>query len=397
MTQEPFVGAGLLRLLYREKIKIIIVVFSVALVSALFSLLIGQYFRARTTIMPPLEDDSMNNIGALVSNLPLRALGLGTTANSSELFVTILQSRIVMEATALKFDLPKRYHKKNMEKTIRELRRHVGTQIHDDGSITLFAEAGTPWLAGKQDKEEARLLARDMANFFISQLDSVNRSLRSQRGRSTRQFIEKRYLQNMRDLRDAEEALKDFQEKHGVLSLPDQARATIEAAAELKAQMIAKEVEIGVLTRSFGENHAQVVQAKNGLRMLQQEYDNLRKPLATGKEAGKTRESDVFIQLDDMSELGIQYARLFREITLQETLLEFLLPQYEQAKIEEAKNTPSLQVLDPAVKPIRKHRPKRAMIVIFYSFLALIGSSLYFYYRDDWKRIYHTIKQSPEA
>jgi len=154
----------------------------------------------------------------------------------------------------------------------------------------------------------------------------------------------------------------------------------ITAAAELKAQITAKEVEADLMAKYVGKSHSDYIRLENELRVLRRKYDEFK----YGTEAQKLpvgaldeQEKDLFIPVDKVPDLGLRYVRLFREVTLQEKILEFLLPQYEQARIQEAKDTPTVQILDRATLPERKARPKRALIVLLATFFVLVLSATY--------------------
>ena len=363
--------------------------------AVIFSLIIPEHYRGQTTILPPLEEDGLSSFASLVSDLPLNALGLGTGPDQTTLFLATLKSRTIMEAVAREFHLMEHYKKKNMEETVKALRKNVSIHLDDEGTITLSAIAKTSWFPffNRSKRDEARALSRDMANFFIEELDEVNRRLKTERASNTRIFIEKRYQENIADLHQAEESLKNYQIQYGTIALPEQTQATIAAATEIKAQIIAKEVEIGVLQRSVGPTHSELIKAQNELTELEKKYNEFESRQGSLLDHDRYEiEKDLFLPLNDLPDLGLQYIRLYREVVLQETIMEFLLPQYEQAKIQEVKDTPSLQVLDKAVTPIRKHRPKRAIIVVFFSFLSLILSSAYVITKPGLLKIYHEIK-----
>jgi len=390
MDSENIYGLDLLKVIYKKRKAIFIITLITIILSVGFSFMVPQSFRGVSTIMPPLNDDGLSNIASLMSDLPLKALGLGASSTGAETFMAIINSRTMMTAAVDRFDLVKRYNKKNIELTIKNLRKHVGINLDDEGTITLFAEVETSWLPTAVKADEARILARDMANFFIEKLDSMNRVMRSERGRNSRKFIEKRYLQNIDDLKSAEQNLKIFQEEHGLIYLPEQTKATIETGAQIKAQLIAREIEMNVMKKSVGTGHSEYRKSKLGYDVLKNKYEQFKK-------RSDKDENDIFIAFDEMPQLGMEYLQLFREVALQEKLLEFILPQYEQAKIQEMKDTPSLQILDKAVKPIRKHKPKRAMIVIFFTFLSLIFSTTYFYTKPFFKLLYRELQVNSDG
>jgi uncharacterized protein involved in exopolysaccharide biosynthesis len=396
MGKNHFINIDLIKLLFKNMKTIVIVFVIMTVLAAVFSLILPEDYRAQTTILPPLDEDGFSSFAALISDLPLNALGLSSAPDQTTLFLATLKSRTLMEAVANKFGLIQLYKKKNMEETIKTLRKYVSTYLEDEGTITLSAIAKTSWfpLFNRSQRDTARILAKDMANAFIEELDKINRQLKTERARNTRIYIEKRYEQNITELYQAEEALKSYQIQYGTIALPEQTQATIAAATEIKVQMIAKEVEIGVLQRSVGPTHSELIRAQNELIELGKKYDELeswQKETPVNDDDQEIQKS-LLLPLNDLPDLGLQYLRLHREVVLQETIKEFLLPQYEQAKIQEVKDTPSLQVLDNSLIPIRKHRPKRAMIVLFFGFLSLIFSSLYITTKPAILKLYNELK-----
>ena len=145
----------------------------------------------------------------------------------------------------------------------------------------------------------------------------------------------------------------------GIYYLPEQTKAAIEAAAELEARIIAEEVKLGILQRQFGEDAPEVKTAMIQIEEMKKRLNQMKE----GSEKSKN-EMSLFVPFKDVPELGLQYLRLYRDYEIQNKLLEFIVPLYEQAKIEEQKNVPVVQVLDYAVPPEKKARPFRTLIVL---------------------------------
>ena len=356
--------------------KMIIINFLVvSIIAAGVSLIIPKWYRASSTIMPPAEDTTpLGGLTSLMTKLPVSNLGniMGMSQEGSR-FLAMLNSRTIMEATVKKFNLIERYNTENMEETIEQLRNHIKIDLNEEGTITVSAEAGTPFLSSKSENNEARNQSRDMANFIIQELDKINKQLKTNKAHNNRLFIEKRYLQNIADIRKAEIAFKEFQKKYGTISIEEQTQATISVVSELKAQIIAKEIEFEALNKYTGSNNSEVIRVKKELAALQNKFEELQKGNSTNVDT-TIQKQDLLLTLNDIPDLGIKYLRLFRELKLQESILEFLLPIYEQAKIEEAKNVPTLQILDKAVSPVLRVRPKRSIFVIFWAFISLLIS-----------------------
>lgn len=355
----------------------------VCLAVAALSLCLPKWFTSGTTILPPVSESAGLGLSALMQQVPfgLGNIGLGGVTEETSLVLAILQSRTMMESVVDEFDLMKEYKAKDSEEAVRTLRSRVKVKINDEGTISLNVKAKTKWFTGKEQSDAARTLAMNMANYFIAELDELNKNFKTAKARNNRIFIEKRYLQNLDDLQKAEVDLADFQKKYGVIALPEQTAAAIEAAAELQASIILKEIEIGVMRESMGETHQDVIRARTELRELQNKLNSMRTGIDDSDIIIKNEEDwkSLFLPFKDVPDLGMEYLRLFRELTLQEKLMEFLLPEYEQAKIAEARDTPTLQVLDPAVRPIKRTSPKRAFMVVAAGFLSIFFFAMVVY------------------
>lgn len=373
---------------WRKLVVINFIIFTFS--TAIISIIIPKTFTAQTTILPPSEESDAFGLAGLIGNLPFGGLGMGGLAGETNIFLAILNSRTVMETIARKFDLMELYQKENMEETVKTLRERINMEVNDDGTITVSASARTSFFAyNAEEKNKARNLARDMANAFVEELDRVNTRLKTEKARNNRVFIEKRYLQNLADLQKAEEELKSFQQTYGVVALPEQTEATIQAMSELNAKIIVKEIEIAVLSQYVSSSHSELSRAKSELSELVIKFNEMK----SGKSDDMADDNDerydveLLIPLSEAPDLGLKYLRLFREVTLQQKIQEFLLPQYEQAKIQEAKDTPTVQVLDEAIAPIKRSSPKRTIMVLFSAFLSLIMSVSLIFIFEYLKRI----------
>ena len=372
-----------------KKWKTIISIFSLTFIlTAAITLILPKWYRSYITILPPNDTDSMGGLSSLMGDLPLKALGFNAGTESADLVLAVLKSRTILESTIKHFNLIQRYNKKNIEEAIKELLTHYSASENEERTITLFAEASTPFFTFFSDDSETKLLAQEMAKYFIVELDRINRSLKSERAKNTRIFIEKRYHQNLEDLKIAEDSLKVFQQKYGVYLLPEQTSITIQTAMELKAEVISKEVQRDVLNSLYGSGNSEYLQLDKEIQKLKGKLVQFES--ASGDNISSSRLMLPFNQIPDLS---LEYIRLYRDVTLQEKILEFILPQYEQAKIQEAKDTPSIQILDDANYPIKKHHPKRAIIVIFYSFLSIMCCMMYFYLKPSVIRLSQLLKE----
>jgi uncharacterized protein involved in exopolysaccharide biosynthesis len=316
-------------------------------------LLLPKWYKATASILPPKQGGSLGAISQLARDfLPANLLGnLGVGNSAAYDYLAILQSRTAMEQVVRKFNLPEVYEisSRSMEKTIRALRNNANFEITEEGTVLVEA----------LDKDPQR--AAGMANYFVEILNDISIKLSTQEAKNNREFVEKRFRQSQQDLKAAEDSLQAFQKKSGIYALPEQTKAAIQAAAELKSQAIVSEMELEVLKRSLSPNSA-LIQAKE---IQLAELNNKLREMAVGSNNGRIDESlNLFVPFKNMPDLGMRYIRLYRDFEIQNRMLQFILPLFEQAKIEEQKNIPVVLVLDAAVPPERKDRPKRMFIVL---------------------------------
>ncbi len=269
--------------------------------------------------------------------------------------MAILKSSTVIVAVIERFNLVELYDyadsKYKMDKTAKELLSNVEFTVEDEGNLTISV----------LDKDPQR--AADMANFFVDMLNKTNTELQVQNARGNRLFIEERYQKNMVDLAIAEDSLKAFQQRFGIIAMPEQTEASIKAAAEIAGQLALKEVQVGILRRTQSIDNPAVLAAQIETEELQSKLAELGGE--KGVSAGGMR---VLVPFSKVPELGGEYVRRFRDVEIQYKILQFMTPMYEQAKVEERRQTPSVLVLDRAMPAERKARPK----VILYTLLAFV-------------------------
>lgn len=347
--------------------------FFVGVIAVIVSLLLPKWYQSTAVIMPPTENSSLGfNVSALLSKIPLGGLGIGLPGMQSEqsqIFMAILKSRTLREKIIKKYDLMGFYESEDIEEALETLDEKLEIEFGDEGQLAISFLDRTP--------ERAAEITAD----FVAGLDSINTALNVQKAREDRLFIEKRFEQNKNDLRLAEEKLKEFQQKHGVVDIPEQTRAAISSAAQLQSEIYATEIELNMKRKHLSPQHVEVRQT----RELLMEY---RKKLAELKSGNShSADDDLFIPFEAVPDVGLDYLRLYREVEIQNTLFELLIQLYEQAKIEEAKDIPSLQILDPPSIPIKKTKPKRTLIVLLCGLLAMFVSLTYAFASESMQKI----------
>jgi len=362
----------LLQVLTRWWRFILVCVLTCMIISGAVAFLITPQFKSATSVFPSEKADlfgALEGVSSLVKSFSPR--GLASLGANTELdrYMAILKSGRVLSEVIQKFDLVHVYNITSYpgEKTAKKLLENVEFMIESEGNLTITV----------YDEDPQR--AADMANFFVEQLNRANSELLTQNARGNRRFIEERYNKNIRDLAAAEESLKVFQKIYGVIAMPQQTEASIKAGAELSAQLAMKEVQLEVLKRTLSLENPTVLGAQIEVQELKKKISEMNRGVGSVK-----GEMQVFVPLNAIPDLGSEYLRRFRDVEIQYKILQFLTPLFEQAKVEEQRQTPSVIVLDRASPAERKSRPKRSLIILGGMFVGLLGSFAYVAGKDKW-------------
>ena len=351
----------LLIILSRRKRIILRTTLATAVLAAIVSWWLPNRYTATANILPPQQSPSLaaSMIGQLGALGPMAAMAqkdLGLK-NPNDLYVGMLRSRTVENALIRSFDLLRVYRDKRMSDGRRDLENATSIVLGKEGFVTISVE----------DKDRRR--APQVANAYVEQLRKLTQDLAVTEAGQRRLFFERQLELAKNNLADAEQALKETEQKTGLIQLDGQSKAIIEAVVKLRALMAAKEVELHAMRLFSTEQNPDVM-------LGEQELSGLRAQLALlEKQSGDP--GNVQVPVGNVPEAGLQYVRKLREVKYAETIFEILAKQYEAAKLDEAKTAAIIQVLDPAIEPDRKSSPPRILIVVIVTLLGFFGSAGY--------------------
>lgn len=366
-AEEEIKLLDLLQVIVRRKMVIIKLCSATALLSICLSLAMKNIYTASAKILPP-QKESSGGLSALLSQasglagLAVGGMGLGS---SSDLYLGILKSRSVADAVIRRLNLQKEYKTKTIDETRKILGKKVTFKSGKDGIISIDADSRDPRMAAV------------LANTFVEELGKRSVQLNLTKAGSERIFLEKRLEVVKQDLRNAENEMRSFQEKYKTIKADSQASAAIEGIARLKAEIVSKEVQLASLRNSMTDESNEVKTALAGLGRLKSQLGSM-----TGRGG-----MDVIPSMGNAPSLGIEYVRKLRELKIQEAIFEQLTKQFEIAKISEAKDSSSLQVLDDAVIPLKKSKPKRTLVVLLSTFCAFLISILTVFTQEYLSRL----------
>jgi len=305
----------------------------VLVISTIIAFLLPKIYYSSASVLPPKEEMSIlggSGLGGLTSVMRefSSIKGIGSLGNKNTYnYLVILNSREVAEKVIKKYNLQEIYgYPNSMDKTLKAYYQNVVFEVQEEGNLEI----------GFYDEDPQR--AADIANYLVDLLNERSYELSVTEARSNRKFLEGRANENMDSLKVAENQLKDYQEKHGIFTIPEQTGALLEASSKIYAEKIAKEIEIDYLSKMFSNNN----EILNSARM---QLDAINK------------------KVNDLPSLGIEYLRIYRNILIRTKILEYLRPMLEQAIYQEKKDVPVIVVVDKAKVPEYKAKPKRIIVI----------------------------------
>lgn len=359
----------LLRVLVRNMPLIVKITTAAVILSMICSLMLKNVYTAKGTLLPP-QKDSTGGAAALLASMGGGLAGLaGGLGGSADLYLGLLKSRTVTDSVIKRLDLHTELKSKNADDTRKSLQALVKFQAGKDGIITITANY--------KDPAKAALLV----NTFIDELQKKSLQLNLTKASTERGFLEKRLVVVKQDLKAAEEEMRVFQEKNKTIKADSQAAVAIEGIAKLRAEIVSKEVQLAVLRNSMTDENPEVRTLLAGINKLKSQLNLM---------SGSGGVGGVIPLVGNAPSIGVEYIRRLRELKTQEALNEQLTKQFELAKINEARDSSSVQVLDEAVAPLRKSKPKRALIVILSTAIAFLCSIFLVFVKE------YLAKLSPE-
>ncbi len=310
-------------------------------------------YEGKVVLLPPAQSSSIGSalmgqlggMGALGSLASLAGGSLGLK-NPADMYVSLLTSRTVEDAMIQRFGLMKEYHENLMVDTRKVLeRRTTAVAGSKDGLIRLTVE----------DRDPKR--AAELANGYVEEFRKLSATLAITEAARRRLFFEEQLQQAKASLTAAEDAMAKTQQSTGVLQIDSQARALIESAAILRAQVMAKQVQIEGMRSFATDDNPNLVLAKQELAALQAQLDRV---AGSQPDSG----SDLNLSKGRVTQAGMEYVRRFRDLKYQETVFELLAKEFEVAKLDEAREGAIVQVVDAPAVPDKKSFPPRLLIII---------------------------------
>jgi capsule polysaccharide export protein KpsE/RkpR len=351
-----------LRLLWQNRLFLSKAFVAGLIVFLLIAFLIPARFQSTTRLMPPDQQSGqgITMLAALAGKAGMGAdaltgiagdiLGLKTSA---DLFIGILSSRTVQDHLIDKFNLKKVYGERRWEDARKKLVER--TDLSSDrksGIISISVVDHSPQRAAA------------MASEYVQQLNWMVTQLNTSTAHRERVFLEERLNQVQEDLERSEKDFSQFASKNIALDIPTQGKAMVEATAALEGQLIAAQTELQGLKQIYADSNVRVRSTQARIDELLRQLQNLRGKVSTGANGQEQDGESLYPSMRRLPILGVEYADLLRRNKIQEAVYESLTQQYELAKVQEVKETPSVKVLDAPDIPEKKSFPPRLLITL---------------------------------
>src|SRR5438270_3191246 len=331
-------------------------------------------YESTAQIMPP--DSGGSGLASLVPALSKSPGLIGMAGDlmgmksTSAIFTRVLESRTVQDNLINRFHLLERYDKSYMEDARKKLTNR--TSISEDKKSGVIA-------ISVRDHDGA--LAAELANAYVEELGSVMAKVSTSAARRERIFIEGRLADENSNLQDAERQFSQFASANMALDVPEQTKVTVEAAARLQGELIASKAQLEGLKQTYTEENIRV-------KSVQAHVNELERALAkinSGRSSGVQDPTSPYPSVKSLPLLGVKWADLYRNTKIRETVVELLTQQFEMARIQEAKEIPSVRVLDTASKP-ESRRPSWLVILLGGTMVGALLACMGYFLKNWWDR-----------
>lgn len=363
----------------------------ISLVASLaIAFIIPKQYKATASIMPPDQQGSgtmmlaallgrggLGSLGSLAGGL----LGGHTT---TALFVNLLESGTVRGHLIDRFNLQHVYRTRYRITTAKRLARR--TKITDDkksGVITIEVEDTDP------------VRARDLAQAYLDELNKILNQTSTSTARQERIFIEHRLNAVQNDLERAQLELSEFSSRNSTVDIKEQTRAMVDTGARVQGELLVEQSGLQSLRQIYGDDNVRIKETEARIASLQRDLVKMTGSSAPlqGAIPGGTASSDfgdkgeLYPPLRQLPRLAVPYADLYRRVKVQETVFELLTQQFEMARIQEAKDTPVVSVIDVPGIPEKKSFPPRLILTLLLTFLSVALTAALIIFREGWSRL----------
>ena len=363
------------RVVWRQHRLVLAALVLALLVAFAMTIVTPKRYEAVATLITPRENASASLLSGLAAASGILQQAPATLPSSMmpnrDLILGVLKSRSVAQAVSERFGLAARYRVRYAEDAVRRVRDATTVTTSREGVVSVTVEDTDPKLAA------------DMANFYVEEVD--RRVAQYSIGEAGRQrvFLSQQLARTKVDLDEAEQSLRRFQEQNRAIVLQEQTRGAIEAAARLKGEILAAEVQLQVMRSFATDANPEMMALRRRIDEMNRQFGQMNYGAGVATDpSDRRRARDFTVPFAKVPELGLELARLMREVKIQETLVGLLTQHVEQARLTEAKDLPIAQVLDRAVPAERHSRPRLSINLAIGSMIGFAAGCLLAFIRE---------------
>jgi capsule polysaccharide export protein KpsE/RkpR len=387
-AKQPVHWAARLHLLWMHRRMLRRVTTISLLLSLVIAFVLPKQYTSSASIMPP---EPQGSSAMMLAALTARSGGLGSLGglasgllgehSSTALFVDLLHSGTVGGHLVGRFDLMHVYHKRYSSDAVKRLASV--TTITDDkksGVITIKV----------QDRDPRR--ARDLAQSYLDELNRLVTQTSTSAAHQERIFIERRLHDVQGDLEHAQLELSEFSSKTSTIDIKEQTRAMVDTGARVQAELLVEQSSLQSLRQIYGDGNVRVRETEARIASLQGSLNKMTgsgAPLATSNDESSSADDkgELYPPLRQLPRLAVPYADLYRRVRVQETVFELLTQQYEMARLEEARDVPTVRVIDVPGIPEKKSSPHRLWLTLLLTFISFSVTAFLVLVREHWQHV----------
>lgn len=337
----------------------------------IYGTIMPQTYSAEASVMPPEQRSGGSGLSAMLQSA-IGGFGMSSQGPSSQVFGEILQTRAVAEFIADTLKLHQRPQFRTIPPRIlaQIVQGMLQITVKRTGVISVVCNLQTGYMPGEEERKATAQLAADVANAAVAGLDNMNNEKSVSTARKTREYIERVQVGNKIKLDSLQLVLEEFQSQNKVLALDQQTQAVVGNAATLGAEVAKAEIELSLAQQEMQPGTPAIQQLQQRLAALRTQYQRAQ----SGGLSGTDRYS---IPLKSLPKLGREYVNLTRDVTILEQVNMYLETQRLQEAIQEARDVPTVQVLDEAIPPLQKSAPGRFMMLLLTGIISPVIAILF--------------------
>lgn len=355
--------------------RIVLTIFVLDLLLIAYSFIMPQMFKSELVIMPP-QNSSGNSLSSFLSSLDGAGISIGGVGESkSALYGDLFKSKSVANKVIknLKLDTLEQFKELTELELQSIIVSLVEVKVDKSGLIRLNCELKTGYLPEENEIEKTKELVKDITNSFANSLDEVLNEKNSSSAKSSRIYIENEINKYRTKLDSVSLELQKFQEENNILEIEEQTQAIVKNAIEIGSQILEFENELNLTKLQMNPNSSRISILEDQIRLLKEQYSKI--------QDGGLNEDNFSIPLSKVPDLARRYTDLYRDREIIEKVLLYLETQRHQEFIQEEKDTPIIEVLDYAYKPIKKSAPQRSLMLVLGTIIFSIFTCLYVVFR----------------